>query len=189
MNPLKIDSLPHHWQVLAVLLLSAGLTAIAYGLSQAGLAELAASCLSFYSFFLGGRILAKLAVTRQAAHFRESQALLGTLYRESQVWLNDRKILALSIIGVPVTMVFVGFKTAIATGLAAFSNIWFAVGAGLLAAAFVSSPLLFRTVREAIFAEPSSQEAPAGDRTQSAAPARASQGWHPPQGGESTGEA
>lgn len=164
MNPLKIDALPHQWQVLAVLLLSAGLTAIAYGLAQAGLAELAASCLSFYAFFLGSRILAKLAVTRQAAHFRESQALLGTLYREIEEWLTDRKLLALSIIGVPVTLVFVGFKSAIATALAAFSNVWLAAGVGLLAAAFVASPLLFRAVRDAIFAEPSSQETPAGDR-------------------------
>lgn len=164
MNPLKIDALPHHWQVLAVLLLSAGLTAIAYGLTQAGLAELAASCLSFYAFFLGSRVLAKLAVTRQAAHFRESQALLGTLYREAEDWLTDRKLLALSIIGVPVTMVFVGFKSAIAAGLAAFSNVWVAVGVGLLAASFVASPLLFRAVRDAVFSSPSSQETPAGDR-------------------------
>ena len=138
--------------------------------------------MSFYVFFLGSRVLAKLAVTREAAHFKQSQALLGTLYREAEDWLNDRKLLALSIIGVPVTLLFVGFKTAIATGLAAFSNVWVSTGVGLLAAAFVASPLLFRAVRDAVFSEQSSQEAPAGDRAEPAAPARASQGWHPRRG-------
>lgn len=151
MNLLKIDSLPHHWQVLAAVLLSGGLTALAYGLTQAGLAELAASCLSFYGFFVGTRLLAKIAASREARHFRETREFIGTAYGELQAWLADRKLLAIAIIGVPVTVAFVTLKSAIALALGAFSNVWFAVAAGLIVAAFVASPLLFRQIRLAVF--------------------------------------
>lgn len=154
MNPLKIDSLPHGWQVLAVLLLSGGLTAIAYGLTKAGLAELAASFLSFYVFFVGSRVLAKVAASREARHFKETQKVVGTVWAELQDWLTDRKILALCIIGVPVTIAFVTLKALVTAGLMAFSSVWFAVGAGLVVASVVASPLLFRAVRDAVFADP-----------------------------------
>lgn len=171
MNFLKIDSLPHGWQVLAVILLSGGVTALAYGLTEAGLAELASSCLSFYGFFVGSRVMAKIASSRQAQHFKETQEIIGTIWGELQAWLTDRQLLALAIIGVPVTVVFVTVKALISAGLMAFSSVWFAVAAGLIVASFVASPLLFKGLREAVFHEAVSADAgQPGDRTESARP-------------------
>lgn len=48
----------------------------------------------------------------------------------------------------------VTLKALVTAGLMAFSSVWFAVGAGLVVASVVASPLLFRAVRDAVFADP-----------------------------------
>lgn len=163
MNPLKrIESLAHGWQVLASVLLSASLVAFGYGLTKAGLAELAASFLSFWTFFVGSRVIAKISTSQKARHFRESREIVGTLYREANQWLNDRQILALALIGVPVGLLFVGFKSLAVSLLLALGNVWLAIGVGLLLSAVVASPLLFRGVRELVFddADPDAENSP-----------------------------
>lgn len=144
-NPLfkSMDSLPHGWQVLATVLLGGSVTAISYGLTQAGLLELASSFLTFYVIFVGGRLIGKIKRLGAGRHFRESSALLGTLMREADQWVTDRKILAIALLGLPVTVGALAVKAGFAVLLGLLSSWYFALGAGLLLAAIVCSPLLF----------------------------------------------
>lgn len=150
MNPFKgnplfrsMDRLPHGWQVLATIFLGGSITAISYGLTQAGLLELASSFLTFYVIFVGGRLIGKMRRIGTGRHFRESSALLGALMREMDEWITDRKILALALLGLPVTVGALALKAGFAVLLTIFSSWYFALGAGLLLAAIVCSPLLF----------------------------------------------
>lgn len=144
-NPLfrSMDSLPHGWQVLATVLLGGSITAVSYGLTQAGLLELASSALTFYVIFVGGRLIGKIKRLGTGKHFRESSALLGTLMREMDEWVTDRKILAIALLGLPVTVAALAVKAGFAALLTVLSSWYFALGAGLLLAAIVCSPLLF----------------------------------------------
>lgn len=144
-NPLfrSMDSLPHGWQVLATVLLGGSITAISYGLTQAGLLELASSFLTFYVIFVGGRLIGKMRRIGTGKHFRESSQMIGTLMREMDAWVTDRKVLALALLGLPVTVVCLAVKAGFAVLLGLLSSWYFALGAGLLLAAVVCSPLLF----------------------------------------------
>lgn len=144
-NPLfkSVDSLPHGWQVLATGLLGGSITAVSYGLTQAGLLELASSALTFYVIFVGGRLIGKIKRLGTGKHFRESSALIGTIMREADAWVTDRKILAIALLGLPVTVGALAVKAGFATLLGLFSSWYFALAAGLLLAAIVCSPLLF----------------------------------------------
>ncbi|OYO12062.1 hypothetical protein CGZ98_07685 [Enemella evansiae] len=141
-----MDSLPHGWQVLATVLLGGSVTAISYGLTKAGLIELASSFLTFYVIFVGGRLVGKMKRLGTGKHFRESSALLGTLMREADQWVTDRKILAIALLGLPVTVGALAVKAGFAVLLGLLSSWYFAVGAGLLLAAMVCSPLLFSSM-------------------------------------------
>ena len=66
-NPM--ERLAHGWQVLASLLLTGAVTALCYALSQAGLAELAGTAMSFYAVFVGTRVFAKVVASRPGGHF------------------------------------------------------------------------------------------------------------------------
>ncbi|MGP5098324.1 hypothetical protein ACTXJ1_09910 [Brachybacterium alimentarium] len=144
-NPLfrSMDSLPHGWQVLATVLLGGSITAISYGLTQAGLLELASSFLTFYVIFVGGRLIGKMRRIGTGKHFRESSQMIGTLMREMDAWVTDRKILALALLGLPVTVVCLAVKASFAALLGLLSSWYFALAVGLLLAAVVCSPLLF----------------------------------------------
>lgn len=154
-----IDSLPHMYQIVAVVFISGAFVSFAYGLSTLGLTEVAASFLSFYVVFVGQRVLVKAAGSREVRHFRESSALLGALYRDVEEWLTDRKLLALCIIGLPVTVAFVLFKTLVVWALGIFTSVWVALAVGLLVAGAVTSPLLVRRVRDVVFADGGDGEA------------------------------
>lgn len=141
-NP--VERLAHGWQVLGSLLLTASITALCYALSQAGLAELAGTAMSFYAVTVGTRIFSKVASARRAGHFAGSKALLRQAQDDFKQWMNDRTTLALFVIGVPITVGYVALRSACIAALGAFGSIWFALAAGLLFGAVVASPLLFR---------------------------------------------
>ena len=155
MKMLKVDALPHGWQVLATILLTGSLTAIAYGVTKAGLAEIAAAFLSFWLVFVSRHLFAKIVASRAVKHFAESKKILEVFASEVSAWILDRQLLAICLLGVPVSFAFVCLKAFLAFALGAFGSVYFAVGFGLLFASVVCSPLLFKSMREVILADSS----------------------------------
>lgn len=141
-NPL--ERLAHGWQVLASLLLTAAVTALCYALSQAGLAELAGTAMSFYAVFVGLRLFAKVAVANSGGHFSGTKQIVQQMRQDFEAWMNDRTVLALFIIGIPMTVGYVALRSVCIAMLGVFGNVWFAVAFGLLFGALVASPILFR---------------------------------------------
>ena len=141
-NPM--ERLAHGWQVLASLLLTGAVTALCYALSQAGLAELAGTAMSFYAVFVGTRVFAKVAASRPGGHFDATKNLLRQAQADFRTWMTDRTLLALFVLGVPATVSYVALRSACIALLAVFGNLWFAVAFGLLFGALVASPVLFR---------------------------------------------
>ena len=139
-----VERLAHGWQVLASLLLTGAVTALCYALSQAGLAELAGTAMSFYAVFVGTRVFAKVAASRPGGHFGATKNLLRQAQADFRTWMTDRTLLALFVLGVPATVSYVALRSACIALLAVFGNLWFAVAFGLLFGALVASPVLFR---------------------------------------------
>ena len=139
-----MERLAHGWQVLASLLLTGAVTALCYALSQAGLAELAGTAMSFYAVFVGTRVFAKVAASRPGGHFGATKNLLRQAQADFRTWMTDRTLLALFVLGVPATVSYVALRSACIALLAVFGNLWFAVAFGLLFGALVASPVLFR---------------------------------------------
>lgn len=139
-----IDALPHGWQVLASLLITGSITAISYGLSKAGLAEVAGTGLSMYAVFVFQRLFVQVARARRGGHFQGSRAILAQFQADWSAFMADRSTLAIFILGVPVTLAYLALRSVCIGVLGVFGNIWFALGFGLLFGAAVASPVLFR---------------------------------------------
>jgi|SRR5699024_977126 len=153
LNPLLkgVDSLAHGWQVLGTVLLAGAVTVLSYGLTQAGLADLAGSFLSFYLVFIGTRLVRRIAGGRKSRkHFAESSTLIASLVRDIDAWINDRKILALCILAVPVSIGYLALRSGLVLALGIFSTWYFAAAAGLLTAAIICSPLLFKGIGQLV---------------------------------------
>lgn len=178
-----MERLAHGWQVLASLLLTGAVTALCYALSQAGLAELAGTSMSFYAVTVGTRIFAKVTSVRRVGHFAGSRALLRQAQDDFKRWMSDRTILALFVIGVPVTVGYVALRSGCIAALGAFGSIWFALAAGLLFGALVASPILFRDLGRLVTRDSGSAppEAPVSDTERSAERMGASAGTGAPK--------
>lgn len=144
-----VNRLPHHYQLLGAVLLCGSITAAAYGLEQAGIGAIAASFLSFWAIFVGTRLITKIA-TRKTKYFADTSKIVRTVHNDFQDWLNNRRVLALAILGIPVAIGFVALRAGIELALASFGNVWIALSFGLLFSAVICSPLLFRGLAEVV---------------------------------------
>lgn len=138
-----LDRLPHGWNVLASIFVGGAVTALAYALSSAGLAEIAGTFLSFWGVFVFTRLFAKLAAGR-SGHFAGTSALLRQVQADVNAWVRDRTTLSLFVIGAGAAAAYVAWRSACIALLGVFSNVWFALAGGLLLAAVIASPVLFR---------------------------------------------
>lgn len=164
----RMDNLAHGWQVLSSLLIAASVTAIAYALSSAGLAEIAGTALSFYCVFIFTKLFSKMAGKKKEGHFKGSTAIVKQFKDDLDVWMQDRSVLALFVVAVPITIAYIAFRSACIAVLGVFGNIWFAVAAGLLLGAVVASPILFRDIGRLIARDSGSVDLKAQDEPVSA---------------------
>lgn len=142
----SIDSLPHFYNILSSVLLGGAITALSYALSTAGLAELAGTFLSFWGVFCFTRLFGKVAATRSSKHFQGSSEFIKTFQAEISVWMKERSVLSIFILGFGAAILYVAFRSVCIAILGIFSNLWFAIAAGLLLSAIIASPVLFRDI-------------------------------------------
>lgn len=145
----RIDSLPHGWNVLASIFIGGAITALAYALSSAGLAELAGTFLTYWVVFCFQRLFSKMAGYRKG-HFAGSSAMLRQFQQDAAQWMRDRTVLSIFLLGFFVAMAFTAARSGVIAILTVFGNPWFALAGGLLVAALVASPVLFRDLGAAL---------------------------------------
>ncbi|HEY0240662.1 MAG TPA: hypothetical protein VGC37_18685 [Friedmanniella sp.] len=142
---LRVDALPHTWQVAATLLLGGAIAAGAYGLAQTGALDIAATLLTawviaFARYTLSGRQPA------EGSNFAVTRGLVAAMRADATTFMASRTTLARAILAALYAIGFAVARELTTWALGAMSNIWFAVAAGLLVASVIASPVLWRAL-------------------------------------------
>ena len=143
------DRLPHGWQVLATILAVGGLFSIAWGLSIAGQLDLAASGLSFFVMTL----LPRLGWAGRVSEFSGTLEIIRQMRSDWDRYMGRRGVLAHVVVALGLTIVWLVLRVITTWVLHIVTTPWTALGAGLLLAAVVASPLLIQAVTAPIRAQ------------------------------------
>jgi len=139
----RVDALPHGWQVLATILLGGAIAATAYGLSQLGWLELVSTFMTAFALALGRMLMAGRPVGDGTA-FAGTRGMLQTVRDDVNAFVTTRPALAKVFMALGYALVFIAARSAFTWVLGVLSNVWFAVALGLIVAAAVASPVLFK---------------------------------------------
>lgn len=148
----RLDMLPHGWQVLAVLLLGGAVATGSYGLAQLGWLDVAATLLTAWVLAFGRLIFAGRK-PREGAAFAGTRGMLATAMDDARTFLATRAVLAKALIAVGSALGFVAARAVVSWGLGALSNPWLAGAAGLIVASFVASPVLWKAMAGSVGAD------------------------------------
>jgi len=141
----RVDALPHAWQVAGTLLAGGAVAAVAYGLSEKGWAEIAATLLTAWSMQFA-RLVVSGRPPRPDAAFGGTRALLATVRADAAAFAATRTTLAKAVMAVGYAVTFVALRTVAHALLGAMTNLWFAVAIGLVVASVIASPVLWRAI-------------------------------------------
>lgn len=148
-HALPTDRLPHGWQVISVLLLVGALFSLGWALSQAGLLDLAATGIAFFTTTLV-RQMGVSITSRAPKEFEGSARLIDQVRSDFALWLAHRTLLSHALLAVGYTILFLLLRAATSAILTVIASPWIALAAGLALAAAVASPLLIRSLGETL---------------------------------------
>ena len=138
------DKISHGWNVLGTLLLGGALFAAAWGLSQAGQLDMAATGLSFFVMtmlrFTGPSLM------KRAPEFAGTSALVNQARADLSSWLESRRLLSLCLISLALTLGFLVVRAAAAWALGIIASPWLALALGLGVAAIVAAPTIIKVI-------------------------------------------
>lgn len=143
----KVMTLPHGWQVLATYLLCGAIAMGAYGISEAGFGEAAATILTAFALcFI--RLVLNSAESKLArgvlSDFAETVDAVSTFRREAGQAVNRRPLAAKALLALGYGFGFFGLHAVVAWLFGFLENPWLAGAVGLAFSAVVTSPVLFR---------------------------------------------
>lgn len=148
----KLDMLPHGWQVLAVLLLGGAVATGSYGLAQLGWLDVAATLLTAWALAFGRLVFAGRR-PREGAAFAATHGMLATFMGDARTFLATRAVLAKALLAIGSAIGFVAARAVVSWGLAALSNPWLAGAAGLIVASLIASPVLWKAMAGSVGAD------------------------------------
>lgn len=124
------------WNILITLLVTAGLTVLAYQLSLSGFAEMAASGISIFLVTLVGYMF-KAGILRLPEQPNDddlafTKSTLRKIYDEVQTAIVKSSILKLVIFALIYTAGFMILRAAVAFGIGLLTSLWIAIGIGLI---------------------------------------------------------
>lgn len=124
------------WSILVTLLISAGLTVLAYRLSLSGLKDLAATGISIFLVTLTGYMFKAgiLRLPQQAGDddLAFTKSTLRRIYDEIQTSIVNSKMLKLVLFALAYTVAFMLLRTGVGVLIGMLSTLWVAVGVGLI---------------------------------------------------------
>lgn len=123
------------WNILVTLLISAGLTIIAWQLSLSGFAEMAASGVTIFLVTLVGYMF-KAGILRlpvsQDDDLAFTKSTLRRIYDEIQMAIAKSSLLKLVLFALAYTLAFMALRTAVAFGIGLLTTWWIALAVGLI---------------------------------------------------------
>lgn len=138
------DKISHGWNVLGTLLLGGALFAAAWGLSQAGQLDMAATGLSFFVMtmvrFTGPSLM------KRAPEFAGTSALVNQARSDLANWLASRRLLSQCLIALALTLGFLAVRAVAAWALGIVASPWLALALGLGVAAIVAAPTILKVI-------------------------------------------
>lgn len=150
----RLDMLPHGWQVFAVLLLGGAVAMGAYGLGELGWLDVAATLLTAWGLTFG-QLLMSGRKPREGAAFSKTRGIISAALDDWREFLATRAILAKAVLAVASAVGFVAARALVAWGLGALSNPWLAGAFGLVIASLVASPVLWKAIGGSLGADTS----------------------------------
>lgn len=139
----------HIWHVLGTILLVGAVFSLAWALSAAGLLDIAATGLAFFTVTFMRQMGVGLS-THAPREFEGSANLLRQVQADFQRWLASRSVISHALLAVAYTVVFLLCRAALTAILTVIASPWVALAAGLALAAAVASPSLIRSLTEAV---------------------------------------
>ncbi|OYO14040.1 hypothetical protein [Enemella evansiae] len=144
---IKLDRGPdnHAWTVLGTLLACGAAGMVAWVVSAAGMLDLAATGLTFFTQLLSMMFKVGLLVLpeKKSSDFSETSGLLKTAWREFQEFQAKSPIWRLAVLALGFTIVFMIARLGLSFALGVFGNIWIAGAAAALLASLIVAPNLF----------------------------------------------
>lgn len=129
------------WNILVTLLISAGLTIIAWQLSLSGFAEMAASGVTIFLVTLVGYMfkagILRLPVSQHDDDLAFTKSTLRRIYDEIQMAIAKSSLLKLVLFALAYTLAFMALRTAVAFGIGLLTTWWIALAVGLIIGALI----------------------------------------------------
>lgn len=175
----NFDSGAHVWRVLATFLVLAALVSFAYGLSQWGLIEIAATGTSavlamLFQLMVRNGLIVFRGRPSEDVRIQEGRNALKAIAGMVQAYIDHSSRLRLLLISIGYGIGFVLLRETVTWALTIFTNVWMAMAAGGVIAAFLCFPPLFAELRPVVRGRvtPIAQAAPAESAAPSAGPER-----------------
>ncbi|WP_353113250.1 hypothetical protein [Microbacterium sp.] len=130
------------WSILVTLLLVAGVTVLAYQLSLSGLADLAASAITFFVFTLvksmfSAGILRMPEAEAGEDDFAFTKSALRKISDEFKLAIAKSSLLRLVLISAAITALFLLARMAAGALIGLMTSMWIAIGFGLILGALI----------------------------------------------------
>lgn len=138
--------LPHHYQIIGVALLGAAVAMAAYGFSELGLIDMAATFMTCFLLTFG-RLAFAFKPPTEGSDFAQTRTFVGNLVAEYKEFTRTRAVLGKAIIAVASALLFLGCRWLVITGFGFLANPWLAAAIGALVASAVASPVLWRAMK------------------------------------------
>lgn len=160
----NFDSNSHVWRVLATFLAIGAMVSLAYGLTQWGMLELAATGTTaivsmLVQLMMRNGFIVLPEATSDDERIEEGKNALKAITGMIQAWIDRSSMLRLLLIAIGYGVAFILLRMLIAWALGVFGNIWIALAAGGLVASVICFPTLFTGVIRAMKANKSREVA------------------------------
>lgn len=151
----NFDSGAHVWRVLATFLAIGSLVSLAYGLTQWGLIEIAATGTSavlamLFQLMIRNGFIVLGDGPSEDARIQEGRNALKAIAGMIQAYIDHSSLLRLVLISIGYGVAFVLLRQTVTWALTIFTNIWIALAAGGVIAAFICFPTLFAGLLRAV---------------------------------------
>ncbi|GAB3563309.1 hypothetical protein [Spelaeicoccus albus] len=147
-NNHTVDANAHVWRVAGTILAIAAFVSLAWGLSTAGLAELAASgtaamisCL--VQLLIRNGMIVIPERKSDDARIEEGKSAIKSIVGMFQAFLDRSSLLRLALIAIGYAVLFILLRAGIQALLGVFANIWIAGAFGAAVASVICAPTLF----------------------------------------------
>ncbi|HEX7351609.1 hypothetical protein [Brachybacterium sp.] len=151
----NFDSGAHIWRVLATFLAIGSLVSLAYGLTQWGLLEIAATGTSavlamLFQLMIRNGFIVLGGEPSEDSRIQEGRNALKAIAGMIQAYIDHSSLLRLVLISIGYGVAFVLLRQTVTWALTIFTNIWMALAAGGVVAAFICFPTLFAGLLRAV---------------------------------------